>query len=223
MSSFIRPSLTDIHALLSGHCGLIVHFSGTPKGAGSDFDLLFPDDLRKVANGHSQSGLSCSIVKPTDEFAHLSYANATGCIGVVLGLQSEHSLVDAHPHDCGTFMVDGVRQTPSARDMTTHHIDATITCRASGNYNEWIIANYSVLGIFAAAPFRISANIPIDYPDDVPANLRTSVDAPGFKYLSLEEIAAEFPDQPIYSYVNGALVEWGQASWKSIPHSQLYP
>lgn len=222
MTNFVRPSLPDIHAILGGHCALIVHFSGTPKGGGSDFELAFPNDLAKVISGQSQSGLSCSVVMPNDEFADLEHANATGSIGLVLGLTSEQSLIDAHPCDCGTFMENGFRQVPNARDMTVENIEDTVTCRKGDSYNEWVIANYSVIGIFAAAPFRFSADVPIDFPDDMPDYLRSSPTTPGFKFSSPEELAKEFPCLPIFSFVGGVLVEYVQCSWNAIPHCQLY-
>lgn len=222
MTNFARPRLPDIHAILRKHCALIVHFSGTPKGGGSNFELAFPDDLRKVISGQSQSGLSCSVVLPNDEFSDLERANATGCIGLVLGLTSEQSLIDAHPYDCGTFMKNGSRQVPNARDMTAENIEDTVTSRKGDSYNEWVIANYSVIGIFAVAPFRFSADVPIDFPDDMPDYLRSSPIAAGFKFSSPKDLAKEFPSLPIYSFVGGVLVERVQCSWNTIPHSQLY-
>ena len=68
---FTRPNLAEIHTVLAKHNALIVHFSGTPKGAGSDFEQLFPSDLREVIEGNAQTGLCCSTVLPGDNFADL--------------------------------------------------------------------------------------------------------------------------------------------------------
>ena len=40
---------------------------------------------------------------------------ATGCIGVVLGLRDKDFLVAADPHDCGSYLEDGVRKVPNCR------------------------------------------------------------------------------------------------------------
>ena len=222
MSSFARPTVSDIYSILRRHCALIVHFSGTPKGAGSEFEFAFPDDLGELVYGHVRSGVSSSVVMPNDEFDDFKCANATGCIGAILGLQSEQSLVDAHPSDCGSFMTGGVRDVPNARDMTAQDIERTITDRRPDDYNEWVIANFSVLGLFAAAPYRYSANVPIIYPDDVPEHLRTISHGPGFQCSSPEALANRFPGQPIYSFVNGSLVKHAGGSWIRVQHNEIY-
>lgn len=223
MTRLVRPNLTEITTILRKHVGLIVHFSGTPKGAGSDFQHRYPDDLHAVISGYGQSGLSCSVVMPTDEFEDLNSANATGCIGVILGLKSEQSIVDAHPNDCGSSMVNVVRETPHARDMSAADIDATVTGRSDSEYNEWVIAGYDVLGVLAVAPYRISADQPISFPADMPDYLRSNAMSPGFRYLSIDEIVQAFPDQPIFSFVAGGTVRLDSGNWTPVEHEELYP
>lgn len=218
-----RPSLSDIHGVLAAHGAVIVHFSGTPKGAGSTFECPFPFDLEKVIAGRSQTGLSCSTVIPGDEFKELASANATGCVGVVLGPQTPNSILDAHPNDCGTYMENGVRQVPQARDMTASDLDATITGRADGGYNEWVIADYRVIGVFAAEPYRVSAEVAIDYPEDIPDYLRTANTAPGFEYTSLEEIEKFFPRLPIYALSQVGVIRRSGSEWVPVAHGVLYP
>ncbi|MDP5280076.1 hypothetical protein Q9Q95_14185 [Sphingomonas sp. DG1-23] len=223
MLMVMRPSLSDIHGVLAAHSAVIVHFSGTPKGGGSTFEYPFPRDLEEVIAGRSLTGLSCSTVMPGDEFCDLNRANATGCIGVLLGLQTPQSVLDAHPHDCGTYMADGVRQVPHARDMTASDFDATITGRANGEYNEWVIANYQVIGLFVAEPYRVSIEVEIDYPEDMPDYLRGAGTAAGFDYKSLAEIATLFPNLPIYAFASGGVVEHIGSAWVPVTHKTLYP
>ena len=218
-----RPSLSDIHGVLAAYSAVIVHFSGTPKGAGSNFEYPFPSDLAEVIAGRSQTGLSCSTVMPGDEFSDLCSANATGCIGVVLGPRTPHSVLDAHPNDCGTYIEDGVRQVPHARDMTAPDLDATIADRANGSYNEWVIADYRVIGLFAAEPYRVSAAVAIQYPEDMPDYLRTDDIAPGFEYKSLNEIEKLLPGLPIYSFSLDGLVQRAGPDWVPAAHETLYP
>lgn len=218
-----RPTLSEIHRVLANRLALVVHFSGTPKGAGSDFTHLFPADLAEVIKGTSQSGLSCSTVLPGDEFDDLERANATGCVGVVLGPMTPDSVLDAHPRDCGSYMVDGLRQVPHARDMTMGDLDATIAGRATDSYNEWVIADYRVIGLFVAEPHRVSVESAIHYPDDMPDYLRDSGTAPGFACKSLGEIEDMFPQTPIYSFSNGGLARWDGSEWIPAYHGSLYP
>lgn len=219
---FARPSLSDIHRVLAAHSALIVHFSGTPKGSGSNFEYLFPYDLEEVIAGRSQTGISCSTVMPGDEFRDLSSPNATGCIGVILIPLAPGSVLDAHPTDCGSYMEDGVRKVPHARDMTTSDFEATISGRVNGDYNEWVIANYKVIGLFAAEPYRVSAPVKIDYPDDMPDYLRTDDTTLGFECKSLEEIETLFPELPIYAFSGGGVVQRAGSAWVSVTHGTLY-
>lgn len=219
---FTRPSLCEIYSVLAEHKALIVHFSGTPKGSGSGFEDSFPSDLKKVIAGRSQTGISCSTVMPGDEFRDLCRANATGCIGVILTLLAPDSVMDAHPADCGSYVEDGVRKVPKARDMTKSELEATISKRAQDSYNEWVIARYKVIGLFAADPYRVSAQVNIDYPVDMPDYLRSNDATPVFKYKTLEEIESLFPDLPIYAFSGGGVVKRDGSTWVSVAHATLY-
>ncbi len=220
---FARPSLSEIHCVLAAHGALIVHFSGTPKGAGSNFEYPFPSDLQEVIACRSQTGLSCSTVMPGDEFADLCRANATGCIGVILRLRTPCSVLDARASDCGTYMEDGVRKVSHPRDMTASDFSATISGRANGNYNEWVIADFQVIGLFAAEPYRVSAEVTIDYPDDMPDWMRTIDTTLGFEYKSLDDIQKLFPELQIYSFSNSGLVQRVGSAWITVAHATLYP
>ncbi|GAA0759949.1 hypothetical protein GCM10009076_11140 [Erythrobacter ramosus] len=120
-------------------------------------------------------------------------------------------------------MENGVRQTPKARDMSAADVELTITDRANCTYNEWVVADYSVIGLFAAAPFRISAKEPIQYPEDMSSWLRSDTDALGFKHLAIQDLLTEFHPLPIYSFRGGKLVGWVSGNWCPILHHQLYP
>ena len=79
---------------------------------------MFPTDLKRVVALCAKGGLSCSVVRPGDEFADLNRANATGCVGVILGLETKNSLIAAHPHDCGSMVENGVRKVLNEKDLT---------------------------------------------------------------------------------------------------------
>jgi len=127
---FRRPAADEVYAFLRERNALIVHFSGTPKGAGSNFDHLYPADLQSVIAGVAMGGLSCSVVCPGDEFEDLDSANATGCIGVVLGLRSGESLVAVDPHDCGSMVGDGnIREARPMPEITVATMERTLNER----------------------------------------------------------------------------------------------
>jgi len=219
---FTRPHLAEIHNVLAKYNALIVHFSGTPKGAGSNFEHLFPLDLIEVIKGNAHTGLSCSTVLPGDNFANLDSANATGCIGVILGMKTNQSIRDAHYTDSGSGMENGIRIVPNARDMTVSEIENTISNRAPDEYNEWVIADYKVIGVFAAQPYYVWSILPITYPDDMPDYLRSPDPVSGIARISLEEIEAAFSELPIFTFSNGKLVVRKDLVWEPVEHSSLY-
>ncbi len=212
--------IAQVYEFLGRHRALLVHFSGTPKGAGSNFEHLYPADLQSVIKHDAASGVSCSAVRPGDEFDDFETANATGCIGVVLGLQNKHSLVGADPHDCGSRMEGGVRKVFKERDITIDDLEETFTKRPSGSYNEWVIKDYVVLGIFAAPPFRVSVLKVPDYPDDVPPWLRDSTPIPGFEQASVAQLIRTFPGLPIFSFRDGKIVSLTEKG--PVKHSDIY-
>lgn len=222
MAAFKKPEVPEVYEFLRGHNALIVHFSGTPKGAGSNFEHLYPADLQSVVNLEAMGGVSCSVVRPDDEFSDLERANATGCIGVVLGLRDKDSLVAVHPHDCGSFVEDGVRKVPNERNLTIDDLEETFVNRPRGSYNEWIIKNYIVLGIFAAPPFRVSNLCIPRYLDDMPDYLKDGKPAPDFEYVTVPEIQATFSDLLIFGFRNGDLVCLTDEEGGPLDHTTIY-
>lgn len=171
-----KPKISEVHAFLRKHNGLIVHFSGAPKGAGKERGSahLFPADLRHVINGCAMGGLSCSVVRPGDIF-HGFKRNATGCIGVVLDLKADASLVAADPQDCGSSEDEhGNRRVDNERDISFEDLERTFRDRLVDGYNEWVVRDYVVRGIFAMKPFDVSILKIPEYPDDMPDYLRSS-------------------------------------------------
>ena len=223
MQNYDRPTLQEINDLLRQHTALIVHFSGTPKGSGSEYDYHYPEDLKKVTAGHCQGGLSCSTVMPNDNFSDLKIANATGCVGVILGLNSKNSVIDVNAADCGTYVVNDVRIVPNYRDLSIVDLEQTIDDRPSGNYNEWVINDYQVLGIFAAAPFFISVLRKPIYLPEMPDYLRASEPQLGIVQTCPIAISAEFAELRIFSFVGGQLVNFENGKWEPFEHNDLYP
>lgn len=206
-----RPSVREVYDFLRSHDALIVHFSGVPKGTGHNTDLEFPEDLRSVINGDAQGGVSCSVVKPGDEFADMRKANATGCIGVVLGLNSPDSLVAIHPHDCGSWVDDnGNRSALPMHSITWETMKSTLTNRPtdprSGRYNEWIVRDYEVLGVFAARPYRIWKTVP----------------SPGssIALTSVEEVLGYFRGQRVIGFHENGIVDCN--SKEALRHEIIY-
>jgi len=218
--SWSKPEVAEVYGFLRRHAALIVHFSGTPKGAGSDFEHMYPADLENVIALGALGGVSCSVVRPGDEFAGQD-ANATGCIGVVLGLRDKNSLVAADPHDCGSYVENGVRKAPE-RNLTADDLEVSLTKRPSGSYNEWVMRDYIILGIFAAPPFRVSKLEVPKYPADMPDYLKDQTPVPSFTSVCPAELVATFPRHSLFSAYMGELVRLSGEGIVPCDHATIY-
>lgn len=212
----IRPSLNDITALLQRHGALIVHFSGAPPAPTLPDPPMFPDDLRRVVAGLAQTGISCSTVMPGDRFDGPD-RHATGCIGVVVRPLSPDSLMDVHADDLGSYMDDGHRQT-GRRDLAVADLERSITARMG--YNEWVVRDYTVIGIFAQRPFDIWANIPA--PPELPDYLTTEP-LQGLRRTDLATVSRLFPAQPVFTFIDNSLARYADGVAAPVNHAELYP
>jgi len=118
-------------------------------------------------------------------------------------------LVAADPHDCGSLEeeIEGklVRTVPvqKRKDLSLEDLEATLTQRTS--YNEWIVKDYTVLGIFAHPPCIA---------DDVAGLPRR---------ITLEELVQHFPGQPIFSFKDGSIYRLRPPPSAPIDPSEIYP
>lgn len=222
MNSKVRPSLEEVYSLLQEKNALVVHFSGAPKGSGVNrLDHLFPNDLLHATNLKASGGLSCSVVMPDDIFSGTNERNAIGCVGVVLGLQNPESLVGAASTDCGSYEDEhGQRKCPQQDHITIQNLRETIENRVS--YNEWIIRDYGVLGIFAIDPLDIGVLGHPNYPDDMPDYLKSGEKIPLVEQTTFQMIKSSFPKYPIYTFNNSRLCELKDADFIEVKHTDIY-
>lgn len=217
-----KPEVAEVHCFLRRRNALIVHFSGTPKGAGVERGEahLFPADLQHVVDHRAMGGLSCSLVTPGDIF-HGKERNATGSIGVVLDLQTKSSLVAVHPSDCGSIEdKSGNRMVQNERDITSADLDLGLDRRTA--YNEWIGSDYVVSGIFAIWPYEVSIVKVPRYPDDMPQYLRDNVPTTAFRVVPPQKVAAKFPDLPMYTFKDMRILRYEREAFVAIDHTEIY-
>lgn len=192
-----KPTTNEIYAFLNKKSGLVVHFSGCPKGIGRE-NNLYPDDLNKIINDHVHGGLSCSLIIPGDNFSADNVRNeATGAIGVIVGFD-EDGLVAVSPSDCGSYEDDdGVRKV-FEKDIKIEDLRSSLTERQ--NYNEWVIKQNKILGIFV---FN-TTNIPVSRYEKIEGS-----DEPvlGFNYLEFEDVKDTFQCLEIYTFLNGEIAK----------------
>lgn len=217
-----KPELAEVHEFLRRHNALIVHFSGAPKGSGIERDgHHFPEDLNHVLKGAAMGGLSCSVVVPSDVF-HGFDRNATGCVGVVLGLRTKDSLVAVDPGDCGSMEDEetGIREVMSERDITVADLGRTLSEREG--YNEWVVKDYVVLGIFAVPPLEVSIMKPPEYPPDVPMEMRDLTPIPHIVRIPPEEMTGMFAEQAMYSFIKNAIHCRREGRFYPVAHFEIY-
>ena len=219
--SFQKPELAQVREFLRNHNALIVHFSGAPKGSGVERGRLFPEDLNHVLKGAAMGGLSCSVVRPGDVF-HGFDRNATGCVGVVLGLQTKDSLVAVDPDDCGSIenAETGIREVPHEHDITVADLDRTLSLRTE--YNEWVVRNYVALGILAVSPLEVSILKVPEYPPDFPDGLRDETPVPDIRRIPPEQMATMFTDQAMYTFGGIQILRRRGDRFVPVNHSEIY-
>lgn len=216
----ISEDVNTIYQILAEHNALIVHFSGAPKGSGNSCnDHLFPDDLKNVIDGKAQGGLSCSTVMPNDIFSGIE-RNATGCIGLILGLKEKDSLVSAESDDRGSYLDESGSRLVEKRKISKQDIRDSIVNRSSTSYNEWVVKNYYIIGVFAISPMEVSVrqNLPPELAEAMGVTFEF-----GIKPVTVENVKAMFSTQRIFSFYEEKIVEYFDNKFIGISHNGLYP
>ncbi len=183
--SFGKLSVGDVYSFLSENTALIVHFSGVPPMSRTWEDPRpYPEDLQNVIRGGAMGGICCSVVCAGDDFT-TNNRNACGNVGVIVGLQCKHSLVAVDPTDCGSSCnKGGFREVNRPSDITVPALQKTLTERSG--WNEWVVRDYVVLGIFFIEPYLV-------WRDAGCGNSAEVASSP-------EEISSTFPGQRSFTF-----------------------
>jgi hypothetical protein len=221
--NYLRPPVADVYGMLRADNSLIVHFSGLARGAGNSLKRrYYPDDLQNVVRSGAMGGVSCSVIHPGDTIGTPGDNNATGCIGVVLGFNRPTSLLDAHAKDCGSSALPDGSRVPNPRPFCLADVEATLTGRQLHHYNEWVVGDYRVLGIFVAPPLAVQVVQPINAPTDVSAEMLGDVNPLGPRYETIPDVQRDFPKERIFAFKNSAIVEHAGGQWTIAPHETIY-
>lgn len=209
-----KPSLDEVHSFLARHQALVVHCSGTPKGIGPG-QKTYPDDLKHVTCGRAQGGISCSVVKPGDRF-HGFDRNATGSVGLVVAPTESKSIVAVAPHDVGSYVENGVRAVAHEGDITNADLELTFTARGD-RYNEWVVRDFMVIGVFVAEPATTWQEVLMQVPGDIqPQPVGQEED------ISVHQVAENLKGLPIYSLSVREVLRWTATGWRRVAHSEIY-
>jgi hypothetical protein len=185
LSTYKKPSVSDVHAFLRDRKALIVHFSGTPP-TGGDFKFQFPNDIKNVLDLGAMTSVSCSLVVPGDNFDHeKGPRDAYGSVGVVLDLTTPQSLATATAGDGGALSFNCKRDFDEG-DLDLSDLQDSLDKRDGAN--EWGVREYQVIGLFVADPVEYWSGGTI---------VKTDV----------AFIAKQFPGRRIFTLSDGEIVE----------------
>ena len=217
-----ETSIREIYSVLEQNNALIVHFSGAPKGSGKyRHDHIYPKDLLHVINCYAQGGVSCSTVMPTDNF-HGRDRNATGCIGVVLGLKNDCSVTSAAPNDVGSIESrNGIREA-QGQIINIAAINASISDRQKNEYNEWVVRDYFVIGVLAVPPFEVMKLRTPVFPPDMPEYFIDSTPQPEINQTTLTQVESFFPNNRIFTFCDGSIFEYKSGTTQPCKHGDIY-
>lgn len=143
-------------------------------------------------------------------------ANATGSVGLIIGLRGVGSLRAVSWNDCGSRIENGRRITDQRPPLSMCEVEASLDDRIS--YNEWVVRDFEVLGIFAMPPFLVWREQGVAVPEDYPDYAATTALGPA--HVDPNELREIFPDAQIYTFVGQALCELGGAP---ASNSHFYP
>jgi hypothetical protein len=196
--SMNKPTTNEIYDFLNEVSGLVVHFSGCPKGMGREINLYYPDDLNKIINGGVHGGIACSLIIPGDVFSFCSdETKAIGAIGVIVGFD-EDGLVAVSSRDCGSYTDDNYVRYTDKKDIRIEDLRSSLTERQT--YNEWIIQQNKILGIFV---FN-TIDIPVTGYEQIEGSDECEL---GFIYPKFDEVKDTFIGLKIYTFLNGKIVQ----------------
>lgn len=209
-----KPSLDEVRSFLARHRALVVHCSGTPKGIGPGQEH-YPDDLQHVWLGRAQGGISCSVVKPGDRF-HGAGRSSTGSVGLVVAATNSKSIVAVAPRDAGSWVENGVRVVDQEVDIGVTDLEQSFTARSNG-YNEWVVRDFKVIGLFVAEPATTWQDVPMLMSTDMPPQL-----TPQDVSISVSKVAEDFKGLPIYGLSKDEILQWTVSGWCPAAHSDIY-
>jgi len=186
----LKLSTKTLHRFLNDRNGLVVHFSGCPKGIGPG-EKLFPDDLKDVLSGEITAPLSCSVVIPGDFYSsEPDKGHATGTIGVILDVDDSNLYAVDH-RDAGSDAKDDDNRHARKQDITITELEDSLSNRIT--YNEWNVKPYVIKGIFIFHPEDILIRAMVEIP-----NYGELVE--GDKQIQLEVVCNHFPECEIFTF-----------------------
>ena len=193
----------DLIVKLRRQNALIVHCSRPGQGDKVPGAPLFPDDLLKAMRicAEQNTELCCSVIWP-------EHTETFGDVGIVLKPRSTASITLICTTDGGTHAdYDLDRRVGSGVAFGPQAVADTFANLTS--YNEWNVQDADTIGVFVKSrnqPLEVAALIDPTQLDGYDPILGTKQFV-GSRYVAISEIAAYFPQLPIYTIEGGKIVD----------------
>jgi hypothetical protein len=149
--------LPDAETCLTKNQGLVVHFSTCPKMSRRP-DLLYPCDLRFVIHGGlgSTKELCCCVVRPGEKYS-ADNSGLPGCIGLLVDYRKGTLRIGGR-EDGGTIEDDdGNKEVDPRVPQTVEMFIECVEKPDASEYNEFLVGNPKVLGIFVDPLFAVGS------------------------------------------------------------------
>ncbi|MCW5236163.1 hypothetical protein [Verminephrobacter eiseniae] len=144
--------------------------------------------------------------------------HSTGTVGVIIDLQCPASLHAVSPEDAGSYEDEyGVRRVTD-QEISQADLVRSLTERGS-RYNEWVVRNYVVRGIFVAEPLEVWRSAQLAIPLDASHLFASnSTDMP--QSIDVAEVLDAFPNVRVLTFDGKTLVD--VRTKEPISHANLY-
>jgi hypothetical protein len=106
------------------------------------------------------------------------------------------------------------------RDIAIADLERSLSARIT--HNEWVLGDYTVLGVFAIAPCEVWALQRLPDVSDMPDYLREEQIVGGPRRVTLRELKDTFPGQTMLTFRNAEVYRLNPDPVGPIPHAQVY-
>jgi hypothetical protein len=193
-------TLSDLLRILKSQDAFIVHCARSNRGGEMKSNPIYPNDLRDtkrdldIGSGRS---VSCSVVWP-------AHQDTFGEIGIIVRPRVVGEIVRLSTGDAGTLEGGDGGGEPLS------HASVGRTFTNSTSHNEWVLTGGEVVGIFLNFDMGLYVARMLDIPPGISVEDAKALGVTPALYpvkIAVPEIAGDFPDLPLFGFVDGLLME----------------
>jgi hypothetical protein len=198
----------ELLAELSSRKALIVHCSRPGKGDEGKDVVLFPQDMIDAVMlcDTGKTELCCSVIWP-------GHVETFGDLGILLKPRSTEAVTMICTIDGGTSVDPSTGRRVGAGVPFSDQAVAE-TFASPTNYNEWNIDDADTIGVFVSSRRQLPQVAALQDITKIAGYDPVMGTEPliGHRWVEFSEIAAVFPDLPVFTIENGEIVDLTGAS-----------